>query len=245
MSIIIAPSDNGSFEIFKDKEYQNFDLQLTDDIITEIENKRYDDIILRWYGNFPLDNLPECVVKLELYESDFNLQLDNLPLGLKELILHCFTFNQPIDNLPVGLELLKIGCSVFNQPIDNLPINLKVLHIYSDWYEYNLFNLPNSLKILSLDFQTIKDFKIIWPPMLEIVYLNTNINLDDLPDSIKTMYIYINTNHTFSKLPENLERIVFGGYYKQNNKKQYQRIVDIIKKDFTREINIENTGKIG
>lgn len=120
--------------------------------------------------NQPLDNLPDHIETIDLGRCrEYNHRLDNLPSNLKYLYIGG-NFNHPVDFLPFGLLQLELPWC-FNQPIDNLPRSLKILKLDCFFYQ-SLNNLPEGLEILT------------------IMSASYNLDLDQLPSSIKKLYVY-------------------------------------------------------
>ena len=154
-----------------------------------------------------IDNLPNTITDLVLYESD-DSQINDLPNSIEriyfvnhsgelnnlcpqvKLISLDGKFNYPVNNLPTQLEELVFG-SAFNQLVDNLPAGLKIIKFGS------AFNQP------------INDL----PTRLERIIFGSDFNqsIDNLPNTI--VYIGFDWAGTFSqpiyRFPAKLEELVF------------------------------------
>jgi len=132
-----------------------------------------------------------------------NINLTHLTLGI--------IFNQEIDlSNNINLTHLTFGCG-FNKEI-YIPLNIKSLDMYGCNNQYIIDNLHNNIEVLKI--------------------FNTNLNLDNLPNSIKKIYIkqyckelnnlpnsieylkLINYNLKIRKIPKNLKTIKCDKYYK-------------------------------
>jgi hypothetical protein len=141
-----------------------------------------------------LNNLPNSLVWL-FCSSNPIVSLDNLPINLKWLVCSKCKISK-LSNLPEGLK--KLNCSSNNlEQIDNLPLGIIELDI-----GYNkitcLDYLPNSIKKINCPYNYIENFDNIPNSVEEIdlrqhsKYINpkkNNIYMDNLPSSIKKIYI--------------------------------------------------------
>lgn len=78
--------------------------------------------------------------------NPFNYPLDNLPNKLIKLILSEY-YSNPLNNLPNSLEYLSIGNN-FSHHIDNLPTSLKYLKI--NYHSIQSLNYLTSLNHLGI-----------------------------------------------------------------------------------------------
>lgn len=156
--------------------------------------------------NFPLNNIPDHIVSLVLY-NDYDLELANLPPKLKELILGS-KYNKPLIYLPETLEILSIGYS----------------------YSHNLLELPSNIKILEVSSRSIRSL-IAHGQQLTILNLNFAANLEticysflnNLQNTLKEFYLpYIcNLSNNIIEEISNfnlLEILSIGGYNNYINK---------------------------
>ena len=112
------------------------EFQMNDEIIDKMQT--CPNIMLIWMDNSKLDNIPENVEQLILYECTlFNQPLNNLPKKLVSLTIGSSYFNHPLYNLPNSLQCLNIKCDRFNQPLDYLPYGLINFSLRSRLFEYN------------------------------------------------------------------------------------------------------------
>jgi hypothetical protein len=98
--------------------FENFNSQLSDEIIQTINETKCDTIIFGNYFNQKVDQLPNSILSLT-FGNSFNQSIDNLPQKLTSLTFRN-NFNQNVDLLPNSILSLTFGYC-FNQPVDNLP----------------------------------------------------------------------------------------------------------------------------
>lgn len=132
-------------------------------------------------------------------------------------------FDANINFLPNGITDLWIGSS-FNHSLDNLPLTLKHLKIKKinsiGYIEFNqsLDYLPYALESLYIGFTNncIKLDNL--PSSLKILYINNhysssaitkqNININNLPDSIEELFVMSINYASVNRLPANLKKMI-------------------------------------
>jgi len=139
---------------------------------------------------YPLDNLPESLIRLEIFASEFSSTLDNLPPNLKVLRIetggignYCSGYPHPLNNLPNGLEILYFPETIsmdsedYPANFDNLPSGLKYLYLPPYLSEQINFNLiPDSVEVIEFHSYTIfVENMTKYPTSLKKVYTNCNI----------------------------------------------------------------------
>ena len=184
---------------FYDTFEKNFQIKTTYEKIQKCKN-HFDNNI---------DCLPSHLTHLKLGFC-FNKSVDNLPNKLKYLVF-CAEFNQTIDNLPTGLKYLTIGY-YFNKPINNLPIGLEYLCLSNLFYQ-SLDFLPSSITELTIIFEMPNSFDSLPQniKLLDLSYCNQLFNdepdLNNLPNSIETLYLPKNFKTTIKNFPSKLKKI--------------------------------------
>lgn len=137
-----------------------------------------------------LTNLPDALVKLEVFINEADIDLDRLPSSLKILWITNNNFNSPLQNLPNNLKKLTIISHVFNNYIGCLPNNLEILELNVNSLNENSI-LPINLK--SLTIQTRIPSTIILPPNLVYLKIHWNnlVNYENLtfPETLKALEI--------------------------------------------------------
>jgi len=214
--LVITPSasDNCINFIYEDNarpEYPVWDL-FTEELIMEME--KYENVRLMHMNNIQVSRIPKNIVKLCLYE--------------------CLEFNEPLDMEEfVNLEEFHLEFSeLFMQPLDKFPQTLKKLSISSEAiYTYPICNLPKNLKSLHLNLYCPENSSIELqiPPNLEEFEISWDMDLNNIPDSIKKLSLFSANQKPISKLPANLETIKFGHYYTKYNNNNFLKILDLIR----------------
>jgi len=147
-----------------------------------------------------------------------NIQLNNLPKTLKHLFIYFLIKSVDItiqlDNLPPYLESLELSSYTFNQPINMLPITLKSLILNTFQFNQPLYNLPPNLE------------NLCFGKNMFLIGMKFNQSLDDIPDTIKELYIPILFSHEIKKLPKMIEQITLNNCYIY--KTELQKIQDKI-----------------
>lgn len=139
---------------------------------------------------YPLDDLPASLIRLEIFETEFDRMLDNLPPNLKVLRIdtggignYCSGYPHPLDNLPHGLEILyfpeTISMDGEDLPanFDNLPSGLTYLYLPPNLSEQTHFNLiPDSVQVIEFHhYPTHINSITKYPTLLKKIYTNCNI----------------------------------------------------------------------
>lgn len=184
--------------------------------------------------NKELPVLPNTIKKIN-FGDNFNKKLDILPILLIQLKTSS-KFNQYIDNLPLNLKTLKFNnqyINHYNNSIDNLPHNLMNLK-FGDSFNQNIKNLPNNLISLTICHKFNKSFGKI--PNIQYLICKGNIQLINLPNSIKKLYINsFEYNKLLDMLPEGIEILKIN-----SNKLKINDLPSSIKEIHIYESNIKN-----
>lgn len=167
--------------------------------------------------NYSIDSLPDYVEELFFADAcSFTKKINKYPKSLIKITLKgTFKF---INSLPESIKYLKISEGDYiNLGIFNLPQNLLVLYV--NWSEIDpetYCNLPLSLQVLKINndiFSTLKELSEV----IDLSCLPSNLNkliiistdytflLNNLPDSLKTIYLYCVAN--IHNLPKNLKAL--------------------------------------
>ena len=150
-------------------------------------------------------------VKTIKISMDYNQFLDNLPSNIVNIIidfhyddgyqLHAPNYNQPLEYLPPTLETLYLNVESYNYHFDLLPIKLKkftlIINRNHNLTDMDFCNLPLELEKLGITIY-IKDGKLL--------------NMNNLPDSIKVLYICVTNFDTIYKLPASLEELIITNF---------------------------------
>lgn len=175
-------------------------------------------------------------IKIINFGYKFNKKIDILPVSLIKLNIKGNFFDQYVDNLPIKLKILKFKTR-FNKNIDNLPNNLIQLDLT---YEFNqdIKNLSNNL--ISLSLSSVFDKLIAKIPNILYLIYKGNMQLNNLPKSIKKLDIL---NNRYDKLldflPEGIEKL-----YVKSNILKINDLPSSIKEIHIHEHNIKNINKI-
>ena len=114
-----------------------------------------------------------------------------------------YNFNQEIDlSNNIHLTHLTLGYC-FNKEI-NIPLNVKSLTMLCCDNQYIIDNLHNNIEELIID--------------------ETNLNLDNLPNSIKKLYIHNFYNKELNNLPNSIEYLELNNYYLKIKKKYLKNL---------------------
>lgn len=115
------------------------------------------------------------------------------PSNLKHLEIE---FTDNIQYAPESLETLVLIGDRPVQPQFRFPESLKNIYIINELYTVNFNRLP-----------------LLWPPNIEHLYIGlpTSVNLDNIPDNIKTIEL-CGCNNKISKWPKNLKTLILGNF---------------------------------
>ncbi len=199
-------------------------------------------LIYLWLGRKYSLALPKLSSKLQylILEESFTQYLNNLPQNLEYLDIG-FNYNKPLDKLPQELKYLHLSVKKFSHHINNLPNGLKVLD-FSVCEKHNCtFNfLPEQLESLHISSKTIVKLDYLptglkyldirindfgnknadtylisnLPNTVEELLVYCNVNLDTLPNSIKSLYINDFCQQSLDFLPNGIEELTL---FRQKN----------------------------
>lgn len=153
----------------------------------------------------PLGKLPDSLEVLTLPFS-YDFPLDNLPLCLRKLDVGG-EYNHPLGILPSNLEYLKLS-SLYSCPLGVLPETLRTLHTGRAFYE-PLGILPDSLVELVISSPFFNHHLGVLPSKLSFLLVGHGFNqpLGVLPLSLKKLSV----GHSFAQeidyYPPNLKKI--------------------------------------
>lgn len=196
---------------YNDNRDDNSEFDFSQALIPEIGKR----IKFGEHFNYSIDSLPDYVE--ELYFTDacsFTTKINKYPKSLIKITL-CGNFKF-INSLPESIKFLAIYKADYsNLGMHNLPLNLLVLYIYRSKIDpETYYNLPLSLQILKIDndvFNTLKELSEV----IDLSCLPSNLNkliiistdytflLNNLPDSLETIYLYCVAN--IHNLPKKLK----------------------------------------
>lgn len=166
-----------------------------------------------------MNNLPKetetLIIKTSIFD-EYNKLIDNLPISLIHLKLN--NYNKTINNLPLNLLKLEILRN-FSKKIDKIPNSILQLTL-SDIFNNSINNLPT--RLIKLEFhKQIDPFAVFYigcnnmnfdflPESLEILVLPEHYSkqINDLPSSIKTIYIYKHQHNIVNKMYSNKIKII-------------------------------------
>lgn len=143
-----------------------------------------------------IDNLPISLIHLKL--NNYNKTINNLPLNLLKLEI-LYNFSKKIDKIPNSILHLTLSDN-FNNSINNLPTRLIKLEFHKQIDPFTYFTNNNNNNI-NFDFL---------PESLEILVLPNQYSkqINDLPSSIKTIYIYKHQHNIVNKMYSNKIKII-------------------------------------
>lgn len=150
------------------------------------------------YYNNTINNLHNYIKYIDFYETNeksiFNQNINNLPDELNTF-LSGYNFNKLINNLPN--KIIKISLeSTFNNKLNNLPKSL----INLIWNSTNIIKNMNPVKILEIGYKYNKTIDFI-PEGIEILKLYNYLhNINDLPSSIKEIWIPVKNKNFINKM---------------------------------------------
>lgn len=166
-----------------------------------------------------MNNLPKetktLIIKTSIID-EYDKLIDNLPISLLHLKLN--NYDKTINNLPLNLLKLEILYN-FSKKINKIPNS--ILHLtLSDIFDNSINNLPT--RLIKLEFhKQIDPFVVFYigynnmnfdflPESLEILVLPENYSkqINDLPSSIKTIYIYKHQYNIVNKMYSNKIKII-------------------------------------
>jgi hypothetical protein len=168
--------------------------------------------------NHPVNNLPDCIVKLKIssmIKSSIKFNAENELIYNKISNMPFYReidgFNQPVDNLPLGLKCLFISSDAFKQSLDNLPFGLKSFYVTCSKGFANFDNLPKGLKNLSFSFCDFYLELRNLPKGLLRLYIDNWVctswkcDLKYLPESIRYLDLGTKFNDSLEYLPRKLK----------------------------------------
>jgi hypothetical protein len=202
--------------------------------------------------NEPLDNYLHLIQQCDevWFVNSFNQPFNNLHDHIKKITIENKEYNQPITKLPSQLEEFHFHTEFYDFPNDEIfefPKTLKKI----GWYcfgcenlEINLKMLPDNLESLTLgiefESEDLHHFKNLTELTIDIEDFDEP--LDNLPNTIKTLYIlsgvytqplnnlpnglielHFNSEYDcvpyaldLDNLPQSLEKLILPGKYKGN-----------------------------
>ncbi len=199
-------------------------------------------LIYLWLGRKYSLGLPKLSSKLQylILEENFTQYLNNLPANLEYLHVG-FNYNKPLDKLPQGLKYLDLSVKKFSHDINNLPNGLKVFNFsVSEKHNCTFDFLPEQLESLDVSSKTIVKLNCLpiglyyldvrindfadtnadtylisnLPNTVEELLVYCNVNLDTLPNSIKSLHIDDNCQQSLDFLPNGIEELTL---FRQKN----------------------------
>jgi len=154
----------------------------------------------------PFNDLPDSLVRFEIFIESYDCKLDNLPPNLKYFVfdnicgdMYAGEYSHLLNNLPHGLEVLYL-------PVIDYTLSIQ----YPDYFN----NLPSGLKYL----------------YLPLPYQNpkNNTNYNSLPDSLEIIEFqnYPDIVEKIDRYPSSLKKIFSNSVHNQheNNRKIIKKI---------------------
>lgn len=175
--------------------------------------------LLKSYNALEISGLIETVTGFEL-----------IPPNITEMqITHCYNLQQQFVNLPLNLKSFAVYLLDYQHPFDILPQPLETFKLsILKRYTIPMLNLPLGLKNLYVSLANPDDYEysIVFPPNLEKVQIDANVDLNLLPDTVKFLAIERSNKLPLYKLPRNVEEICINS----NDEEQIANILSLIDK---------------
>ena len=162
-------------------------------------------------------------LQVVIYGSKYNSKIDALPDSVRTIVFGHF-FNLDIDKLPKNIIEIKFGelfnsninisgklkkiefGKYFNQDISQLSFTAEEL-IFGDEFNQNINFLLPGVKIIRFGFNFNQNIDLL-PEGLEELTVNSDVELGNLPRSLKVLKIGGNFKERLQNLPD-IEELIF------------------------------------